>query len=109
MEKRSPWFWVLLAAGGVVVGYLYYLRQKAAQLASSDISSPIARGARYGAGLTDSVVSKIPWIGKYLVAGGKPVFEAPLTNVTSGNVGDTVESIASGGVTDVTSSWLGWP
>jgi len=78
------------------VGWLYYEDVQAQKLANTDISNPAARGARAAATTSGSYLRKVPLVGGLLDS----MLNDPVTNVTSGNVTSTLESIGSGGVTD---------
>lgn len=98
MGSMSKTTFLVLALAGAAAIYILWRKSRAASAAvqSTDISNPIARGARGVATTSGSYLNKVPVVGEYV----DKALNGPVIDVTSGNVKGTIYSATSGGLSD---------
>ena len=98
-HKHSILPWLAVAAVAAVALAFLYSRKHAQNVAmsSAQVSNPAARGLNYVANGSANVLNRGGAVGH----GVSQALNAPITNITSGNVRGTAGSIITGGVSDI--------
>jgi hypothetical protein len=93
---------ILVVAGGAFVAWTLYKRAAAAKVTqASDISNPAARGVRSVTNTSSRYFDKAGVLGRT----ADEMINGPAENVLRGDVGGTVKSVLTGGITDVVRAW----